>query len=68
MSDGKTPWTMTINTERLILRPQYKSDYESWYAGFANRLPKQHPYDEGKLDRLRSSLVFGIRRSPLGTS
>ena len=43
-------WTMTIDTERLILRPQYKSDYESWYAGFSNRLPKQHQYDEGKLD------------------
>jgi RimJ/RimL family protein N-acetyltransferase len=45
-----TPWTMTINTERLILRPQQPDDYESWYAGFIGRLPKQHPYDEGKLD------------------
>ena len=47
---GSTPWTMTINTERLILRPQHKSDYKSWYAGFVGRLPKQHPYDTGKLN------------------
>ena len=47
---GRTPWTMTIDTKRLILRPQHKSDYESWYTGFIGRLPKQHPYDEGKLD------------------
>ena len=47
---SKTSWTMTINTERLLLRPQRKSDYESWHAGFAGRLPKQHQYDAGKLD------------------
>ena len=41
---------MTITTERLVLRPQQPSDYESWYAGFMGRLPKQHLYDAGKLD------------------
>jgi RimJ/RimL family protein N-acetyltransferase len=40
-------WTLTINTERLILRPQQPSDYETWYAGFSGRLPKQHQYDDG---------------------
>ena len=47
---GKTSWTFKIDTERLILRPQHKSDYETWYAGFDGRLPKKHQYDEGKLD------------------
>lgn len=45
-----TSWTTKIQTERLILRPQHHSDYESWYAGFVGRLPKKHPYDTGKLD------------------
>lgn len=47
---GKTSWTMVINTERLVLRPQQLSDYKSWYAGFMGRLPKQHQYDAGKLN------------------
>jgi hypothetical protein len=40
-------WALTIDTERLILRPQQPSDYETWYAGFSGRLPKQHQYDDG---------------------
>lgn len=40
-------WALTINTERLSLRPQQPSDYETWYAGFSGRLPKQHQYDDG---------------------
>ena len=47
---SKTSWTMTINTKRLIVRPQQADDYQSWYAGFMGRLPKQHQYDAGKLD------------------
>lgn len=43
-------WTMIIETERLILRPQVLSDYDSWYAGFAGRLPQQEQYDEGQID------------------
>jgi [ribosomal protein S5]-alanine N-acetyltransferase len=43
----KTSWTLTINTKRLILRPQETSDYEIWYASFSGRLPSQHQYDEG---------------------
>lgn len=44
---GETAWTLTINTERLLLRPQQPSDYEFWYSGFSGRLPKQHQYDDG---------------------
>ena len=46
---SETSWAMTIETERLILRPQKCSDYESWYAGFAGRLPQQYKYDEGQI-------------------
>ncbi len=44
-----TSWALTIETERLILRPLEPSDYESWYAGFSGRLPQQHKYDEGQI-------------------
>lgn len=47
---GKTSWMLTITTERLIIRPQYPGDYESWYVGFSGRLPKQSKYDEGQVD------------------
>ncbi len=40
---------ITIETERLILRPQKPSDYEAWYAGFSDRLPQQNRYDEGQI-------------------
>ncbi|MCY7321391.1 MAG: GNAT family N-acetyltransferase [Phormidesmis sp. CAN_BIN36] len=40
-------WTLTIATERLILRSQQPSDYECWLAGFAGRSPSQHQYDDG---------------------
>ena len=42
-------WPITIETERLILRPQKPSDYEAWYAGFSERLPQQYRYDEGQI-------------------
>jgi [ribosomal protein S5]-alanine N-acetyltransferase len=45
----ETSWTLTIETERLILRPQESGDYESWYAGFTGRLPQQYKYDEGQI-------------------
>jgi [ribosomal protein S5]-alanine N-acetyltransferase len=44
---GKDSWSLTISTERLILRSQQPNDYEPWYAGFSGRLPKQHRYDDG---------------------
>lgn len=43
---GETSWTLTIETERLILRPQEAEDYETWYAGFSGRLPQQHKYTD----------------------
>ncbi|NER80614.1 MAG: GNAT family N-acetyltransferase [Leptolyngbya sp. SIO1D8] len=46
---SEVAWTLTIETERLILRPQNSSDYEAWYAGFSNRLPQQSKYDEGRV-------------------
>lgn len=45
----KISWALTIETERLILRPLEPSDYEAWYTGFANRLPQQSQYDEGQI-------------------
>jgi [ribosomal protein S5]-alanine N-acetyltransferase len=42
-------WTLKIETERLVLRPQKPSDYEAWYAGFSGRLPQQSKYDEGQV-------------------
>lgn len=62
-----TFWALTIETERLILRSQESSDYESWYAGFAGRLPQQYKYDV-RLPKLwfvavvlGDLLVFGIK-------
>ncbi|MES1025588.1 GNAT family protein [Gloeocapsa sp. BRSZ] len=46
---SKAAWTLKIETERLILRPQKSSDYEAWYAGFSGRLPQQSKYDEGQI-------------------
>jgi len=42
-----TTLTMSLTTERLILRLQQPIDYECWYTGFAGRLPSQHQYDDG---------------------
>ncbi|MEO0986356.1 MAG: GNAT family protein [Cyanobacteria bacterium J06639_14] len=47
---GEVSWTLTLETERLILRPQEPKDYQAWYAGFSGRLPPQHQYDEGPID------------------
>lgn len=46
---SRSPCAVVIETNRLILRPQECSDYESWYAGFAGRLPQQYKYDEGQI-------------------
>jgi [ribosomal protein S5]-alanine N-acetyltransferase len=44
---SETSWTLTVNTDRLILRPQQLGDYEHWYAGFSGRSPSQRQYDDG---------------------
>lgn len=38
---------LTIETERLILRPFKNNDYQEWSKGFNDRLPSQYKYDEG---------------------
>jgi len=43
-------WKLTIQTERLVLRPQKPEDYKSWYVAFSERLPQQYKYDEGQID------------------
>jgi [ribosomal protein S5]-alanine N-acetyltransferase len=47
ISIGEAFCSLTLETERLILRPQEPSDYEAWYAGFSERSPSQHCYDDG---------------------
>lgn len=42
-------WTLTIETPRLILRPQQPGDYAAWRAGLQGRLPSQHRHDEGRV-------------------
>lgn len=37
-------------TERLIIRPLKKDDYENWLNAFENRLPSQYRHDQGKMD------------------
>lgn len=37
-------------TERLVIRPLKKSDYENWLNEFESRYPSQHRYDKGKVD------------------
>ena len=41
---------LTIETERLILRPFNNDDYEQWTLGFNNRLPSTYKYDDGYED------------------
>lgn len=37
-------------TERLLIRPLKKADYENWLNEFENRYPSQHRHDKGKID------------------
>lgn len=39
-----------IKTDRLIVRPYEKQDYQNWLTQFENRLPSQHKFDDGKID------------------
>ncbi|WP_075618864.1 GNAT family N-acetyltransferase [Paenisporosarcina indica] len=43
-------FTFFSETERLIVRPLKKSDYEKWLNGFNNRFASHHRHDEGKID------------------
>ncbi|MCR6109700.1 GNAT family N-acetyltransferase [Bacillus sp. A301a_S52] len=37
-------------TERLVIRPLQKADYENWLNEFENRYPSQYRHDQGKID------------------
>ena len=37
-------------TDRLVIRPLRKEDYHRWLEGFHHKLPKQHKYDDDKMD------------------
>ncbi|WP_091773001.1 GNAT family N-acetyltransferase [Piscibacillus halophilus] len=43
------PTKWEIETDRLILRPFRKGDYERWWEGFNGRKPPQYLFDEGRL-------------------
>ncbi|MGB3260407.1 GNAT family N-acetyltransferase [Paenisporosarcina sp.] len=44
-----------IETDRLIIRPYEKEDYENWYAEYDKRLPSQYKYDDGRPSDMPSS-------------
>jgi [ribosomal protein S5]-alanine N-acetyltransferase len=37
-------------TDRLIVRPLVKEDYENWLSAFEQRSPSEHRHDQGKID------------------
>lgn len=43
-------WSLTLQTERLTLRPLQPGDYNAWLTGFSGRLPQQHRHDPGPMD------------------
>lgn len=43
-------------TERLVIRPLQKDDYENWLNEFENRLPSQQGHDKGKMDMSECTL------------
>jgi RimJ/RimL family protein N-acetyltransferase len=47
-----------FETERLVLRPLRKSDYQTWFNANVNAKPKQSPWDDGP----RSAKTCTIRR------
>ncbi len=40
----------SLETERLVIRPLKKEDYNEWLFGFENRFPSQSHHDQGKID------------------
>ena len=40
--------SLVIETDRLILRPYKKEDYQNWYEQFDGRKASQYKYDEGR--------------------
>ncbi|GIN85823.1 N-acetyltransferase [Heyndrickxia sporothermodurans] len=46
---------LVIHTDRLIIRPFKKEDYQNWYQQFDNRLPSQYKYDDGHPPNMQAS-------------
>jgi [ribosomal protein S5]-alanine N-acetyltransferase len=46
----KEKFKVDSQTERLIVRPLKKADYENWLNEYEKRLPSQHRHDKGKID------------------
>ena len=45
-------------TERLVIRPLRKDDYENWLHEFENRHPSQHRHDQGKMNMSECTLEW----------
>ncbi|RLQ92402.1 GNAT family N-acetyltransferase [Falsibacillus albus] len=43
-------FAIVSETERLVIRPLKREDYENWLAGFEGRSPSLHRHDQGKID------------------
>lgn len=50
MISREEKFDIVSETERLVIRPLNKQDYENWLNEFNNRHPSQHRHDEGKID------------------
>lgn len=50
MNNARDLWALSLETERLVLRPQKPDDYDRWYEGFAMRWPAVNVYDSGWQD------------------
>lgn len=50
MKSEKEKFEYILETERLVVRPLQKADYENWLNEFENRYPSQHRHDKGKID------------------
>lgn len=44
------PWPLTLETERLVMRPLVAADYEVWLEAFTTRLPPRSRHDGGPHD------------------
>ncbi|MGT2832186.1 GNAT family N-acetyltransferase [Streptococcus halotolerans] len=42
--------TVKIETERLVIQPLRKENYDAWYQAYSKRQPSQSPYDDGYID------------------
>ncbi|RPF52211.1 RimJ/RimL family protein N-acetyltransferase [Aquisalibacillus elongatus] len=43
-------FNIVSETERLVIKPLKKADYNNWLHEFESRYPSQHRHDQGKMD------------------